>query len=60
MGKGKLWAEVQNESKAWGKIKPIIDVLVVREIKKVGQQVSEAGGSKKKRCWVARIESLMN
>lgn len=60
MGKGKLWAEVQTESKAWGKIKPIMDVLVVREIKKVGQQVSEAGGSKKTRCWAAGIESLMN
>lgn len=55
MGKGKLWAEAQTESKAWGKSKPIIDVSVLREIKKVGQQVPGAGGAKKRRCWVAGI-----
>lgn len=38
MEKRKLVAEVQTESKVWRKIKPIMDVLVVREIKKVGQQ----------------------
>lgn len=51
MGKEKLWAEVQTESKAWGKIKPIMDVSVVREIKRVEQQDSEVVDSKKRRCW---------
>lgn len=50
MEKGTLLAEVQTESKVWRKIKPIIDVLVVRVIKRVGQQASEVGDSKK-RCW---------
>lgn len=49
MWKGELWAGDQTEPKVCGKIKVIRDVLVVREIKKVGQLASQVADSKK-RC----------